>query len=248
MYHNPSTILANYDEIYDSWDPIIRQEIVDLHNLPYQDESGAELRIYDRQGRKIPRRHINGVPDENTRCGLLMNLMDIDRLYNNPYHEDGSAKNVSIRVFPQAFLRTYGHLQATGVLHSFGPAIQEINADVRSLQENDPHFLSIDDSDEPLCAVSSQAYNEMTHRVATRAGDHDCQKGSITGAAAGSYANTDATKRKAKTLYDDCESKLPHIKFSKKIKTTIPCPKDLRMENVYSFDMYSLPLPQRSGR
>ncbi len=251
-YLDVSSITEEHDVIYDSWDESKRLPIDSLEELPYQDESGAEIRIFNSRGKKISRRNAvwdSILAESNRRCGLLLNLMDIDNLYNNsPDHQDETTNQVSVRLFPQAFLRGYGHVQATGVLHSFGPAINDINTHILNLQEEDTEFMDLDACDKPLCAVSSQAYNEMWHRVAARAGDHDCQKGLITGALAGSYAKTDRGKRKAKNLLKECDVNLPYNRFKEKILDPVICRKDLRMENVYSFDMSSLPRAQRSGR
>jgi hypothetical protein len=83
----------------------------------------------------------------------------------------------------------------------------------------------------------------MTHRVASRAGRHDAQQGSITAAISGAYATTDSDKKMAKAKQEYCATALPYDRFHARIHSVRECPSALRAELVYSVDVRALKEP-----
>lgn len=94
--------------------------------------------------------------------------------------------------------------------------------------------------------VSSQFYNYMTHRVASRAGRHDSQQGSVTAAISGGYATSQKDKSTAKEKQLFCQDGLPSERFHGRITSVKDCPSACRAELVYSIDVRALKDPSGS--
>jgi hypothetical protein len=208
--------------LYDHWDPNIRAE-VELQDTPLLDDLGKERRIYDSEGVKIGQR--DAVFDANEdNCGILLNLETVNELFlpavpgldlADAQHQDAVDLDVPhISIYPQAFLRSYGHIQAKSVMTPFNPVINRVQVDIglarngfrrsKSSSESEtdsnsdagsdtdssddfnlapgnfqrrPREASADDDNasvsdgasvrfghfSPLCGISSQVYNELSH-------------------------------------------------------------------------------------
>jgi hypothetical protein len=90
--------------------------------------------------------------------------------------------------------------------------------------------------------VSCQFYNLSTHRVATRAGRHDSQQGTMTAALAGAFAKNLKDRGIASTFQSYCADGLPSERFHQRISID-KCPTACRAELVYSIDLRALKDP-----
>ncbi|KAH8978979.1 hypothetical protein EDB83DRAFT_2537418 [Lactarius deliciosus] len=250
------------DSFYDKQDRRTRRQ-VKLESYPMLDEDGDEVPVFKRDGRRIIRRRAL-IDEDEPDCGVLMNLENIHSLFNpdRGYSADedeffGSDSTeidaINVDVYPLGFLRTAGNVQASGIPACFYPAIAEINKSVRK----DPHQTRNSDSESsqedlyspplahpsPVKPVSSQFYNYISHRVATRAGKLDSQQGTVTAALAGAFAQTDKDKDTAQKKQAYCDRGLPSNRFSKRISNRRDCPTCCRAELVYSVDVQSLRSP-----
>jgi hypothetical protein len=90
--------------------------------------------------------------------------------------------------------------------------------------------------------VSSQFYNYMTHRVASRAGRHDSQQGTVTAAVAGAFATSRKHKTIASKKQEYCDQSLPSDRFHDRFSIE-DCPTSCRAEFVYSIDIRRLQDP-----
>jgi hypothetical protein len=266
-------VIDQHGIVYDSPDKDIREE-VDLTNLPHRDpDTKRENNVYDEDGRRIPRLH--GKTCNNAKpCGLLINLETVSDLFTSyiPAYEDMAIdadafqgeeiSTPSVSIFPQAFLRTMGHIQCDAVLPHFAPFISEI----RRSTTRRSHMLNLDD-DEPipdeydlfgdrlnndhhqippvLIPSACQFYNEISHRIRPSAALHEVQQGRITSALAGAYG-TPATKTTHKARLRECKMSLPHQKYDNKISLD-DVPRDLRLENIYIIQCESLKAEKRNG-
>lgn len=169
---------------------------------------------------------------------------------------------VHIDAYPLAFLKSVGNVQANGVPSCFYPIITKINNSVRKHSPNHHRQWDDDDDDnndlsaldhslndnhiipslQAVKPISSQFYNYITHRVATRAGKHDAQQGSVTAAIAGAFADSKKHKRIASEMQSYCNSGLPADRFHSKISLE-DCPTSCRAEFVYSIDVRALKHP-----
>jgi hypothetical protein len=169
-----------------------------------------------------------------------------------------------VDAYPLAFLRTAGNIQATGVPACFRDLIKEINGNVKdsqrrshsynSNQHDDPDDDAMDcDDDEQdhnrryppaLRPICSQFYNYITHRSASRAGQHESQQGSVTAAIAGTFAKTPKDRVTAFNKQIFCDARLPSDRFDTQISVD-NCPKSCRAELVYYVDVRRL--KDRSG-
>ncbi|KAG2071701.1 hypothetical protein BDR04DRAFT_1154169 [Suillus decipiens] len=215
-------IVQQHGIVYDSPDPHIREE-VDLDNLPHRNPvTRCENNVYDEDGHHIP--HLHGKTCCNAKpCGLLVNLETISELFSSYIHDQDDINMLidpdayagegtsapSISVYPQAFLRTMGHIQSNAILPHFAPFISDICRSTSrhpctvNLTDNEPLPEEYDlfgdrvDGDRaiPLVLIPSacQFYNEISHRIRPSAALHDIQQGRITSALAGAYGNA-ATK------------------------------------------------------
>jgi hypothetical protein len=97
-----------------------------------------------------------------------------------------------------------------------------------------------------LLAHTCQFYNELSHRVRPSGPLHEVTKGRITSALSGAYAAS-SKQRIHNTIVRECSVALPHDRFNDKI-TVNNVPRDLRLENIYIFQLDSLKPAMRNGR
>jgi hypothetical protein len=256
---------------------------VRLRDHPLLDDEGREILIYNADGDRIPRREAGenfGVPP----CGVLMNLENIQAFFdpymaNHDERDDASMASSElgedyvprVDVYPLAFLRTVGNLQASGIPPCLYPLVTEINDLVGKLdgpgdrqrrrrRGEDRSDVSEDEDENEgedevrpgrvlrhraVKPVSAQFYNYMMHRVATRAGQYDSQRGTVTAAISGAFAKTVRHKDIAREKQNHCDGGLPSERFHTRIAVE-DCPTSCRAEIVYTVDIRALDDP--SGR
>ena len=174
---------------------------------------------------------------------------------------------IQLDAYPLGFLRTAGNIQAKSVPYCFYPVLTEINNAVRrpvphnlraghfEEYEEDDEAMSVDDAisintdiDDgcprfPVVKpISCQFYNLMTHRVASRAGRHDAQQGTVTAAISGAFAKSPKDRLTASKKQSYCDRNLPSERFHKRISID-SCPTSCRAELVYSVDVRALKDP-----
>jgi hypothetical protein len=264
---NIDDIKAANPIIYDSWDHDSRQVVEDLAALEQHTEDGKEIRIYDANGTKIARRAADLTLADDP-CGILVNLRTIASLFqsDNDTSSDvemdtededirpskSTTNKVTLSVYPQAYLRDYGHIQAKGSIQLMKPVMDDINKAFQGRREDND--LSSDGPDiynpsvaEAVSAISTQMYNESNHKAASHAGALDVQRAKLTAAVSGGSATTPKNKKTAEKLRHYCNTKLPHARFADRVN--IPdCPSSLRLESVYVVDMHQMPERDRNGR
>jgi hypothetical protein len=239
----------------------------DLADLPLYDEYQKEIRIYDEHGRKIARRGAS-INVNSSACGLLVNLKTISSLFagsedlNFDDDEDDDSESgeprppqkpsVPLSLYPQAFLRDYGHIQAKGTINILNVAIDEINEGLRQNEmpdddrSSDVYEEARVNVDPVVTGVSSQMYNGVQHRASTNAGTLDVQQGRITATVAGAYATSRKNQKIADRHLAYCKAKLPHNRFKDRIRHD-ECPTSLRVENVYVMDLTQITPGDRDG-
>jgi hypothetical protein len=244
------------------------------------DDDGNEIPVYNSQGLRVPRREVF-VDDDQPTCGVLMDLSDIQGMFNpndlptvqdSPDDSDSDSDSSSssdrededhwarVEAYPLAFLKTVGNIKATGVPHCFYPLLTSINRSVRQNPGIDPSSSNDDTADtttdnyagghedashllstyQAVKPVSSQFYNYLSHRVASRAGQHDSQQGSITAAISGAFATSPKDKATAREKQKYCQDGLPSKRFHGRISSVDDCPSSCRAELVYSIDVRAL--------
>jgi hypothetical protein len=241
----------------------LRLSPAELRDLPLLDEEGKERPIYNSNGIQVPRRAPLEDSEEPT-CGVLVNLKSIQGLFNpdtsaiildDVAYSSSQYDDPFVRVeaYPLAFLKMAGNVKASGVPHCLYPLLTKINKSVRrhhealgeDSEEDDPEAPYLESTYRAVKPVSSQFYNYMAHRVASRAGRHDAQQGSVTAAISGGYASTDKDKKVAKEKEKYCKRALPSERFHSRINSIGDCPNSCRAELVYSVDVRALNI--RSG-
>ncbi|KAG2090773.1 uncharacterized protein F5147DRAFT_780230 [Suillus discolor] len=265
-------ILEAHNIIYDSPDPIFRQP-ANLDDFPARDpRTQKENNIYDEEGHRIPRFH--GICSNNTKpCGVLINLETITELFSTFIPDDDSMaldpdiifdddiRTPIVNVYPQAFLRKYGHIQCNSILPHFAPFMSKIrNAVSRSSPDQNQDLFdgqpADGDADEfdrlpsgslptVLFASGSQFYNEISHRIRPSADLHDVQQGRITSALSGAYSHGHG-QTTHRIVMRECRLNLPHQRYDNKIKVN-DIPRALRLENIYIFQLDSLKRHKRNG-
>jgi hypothetical protein len=188
-------------------------------------------------------------------------LHDLDEEDDDPVSQESQLIQVS--AYPLAFLRTVGNLQATGVPHCFWPTIAKINQGLHQ-DACQPDFNSDDSDDDSdrmdtnedqqtlpsggasiVKPIASQFYNYIAHRTAAHAGKHYSQRGTVTAAVAGAFAEVTKDKNKASELQAHCKQSLPFERFHNAISLE-DCPSCCRAELIYSVDVRAL--QDRTGR
>jgi hypothetical protein len=216
-----------------------------LQELDLEDEETQnEVPIYNEDGYQVPRRLALTDPGISP-LGVLVNLGTIHELFK-PNHSDDTLylhglpgpQNPKVNVYPQAGLRSAGHFQASGLITSFYPLIEQTNVMLRANNEN-PF---------PIQGVACQGYNSVMH--STRGygvQHHEAQQGLVTAAIGGQFACDKSGQEKAKKVRGHLRRSLPHELFDIKISNpTIK--RDLRLENVFVVDVTALKEEDQRGK
>jgi len=258
-------IIQENGNIYDSPNPATRTLIEDLASYPMEDNLQEENKIFAEDGRQILRRTPIFLSADI--CPSLVNLRTIGQFFQekNPVHhisddDEGEFSrpqefndDVKCTLYPQAYLKVYGQVQADGVSPHFLHAIKAINHTVGNTGTYQTSFDDDSQSDsggyrlDPLLSHSCQIYNSVAHKLMQHAGDLDAVKGDITAALAGSYARTGPTKTIAQRALDACQTNLPHDRVRLRLLPGNDR-KSLRLENVYVLHIQQMKQQYRNGR
>jgi len=235
--------------VYDSHDKSVRR-LVQIDDLDLTSEDGREINIFDEDGYRIPRRttlHRRSCSSS----GLLLDLSNTHTLFQSlserePVDDDDddnsifdfpNKPDVKMTVYPQAFLRRYGNVQANGPPLGFIPVINNLN---RTLVSNA-------DADRPAVRiVAFQGYNHVQHNLAERAGQIEVVQGRITAVLAGTRANTPSAKRAFTKIRDSASHYLPHERVEEKLSKD-DMARSMRFEIVVAIDIDTLKPENQSG-
>ncbi|KAH8982112.1 hypothetical protein EDB86DRAFT_3086416 [Lactarius hatsudake] len=210
--------------------------------------------------------------EEDPACGVLMDLVNMHDLFHPsweyPLSEDDRMEEYDklrpetrrVDVYPLGFLQTVGNVQAEGIPPCFYKGIKEISSKVHA----DPNggnegsssssSTSSTSSNEAMTRlprmqvikpISSQFYNYISHQAASRAGDMDTEKGTVTAALAGAFATTAKDRATARGKQEQCCVMLPWKRFHDKV-SCYDCPVSCRGEIVYAVNVRALKV--RTGR
>ncbi|TFK59308.1 hypothetical protein BDN72DRAFT_865263, partial [Pluteus cervinus] len=247
-------LLEEEDHFYTHPNPDLREEIPDIRTYPALDpNTGRENRIYRDNGRYIPRFAALYDPATTNPCGLLVNLDTIPPLFRE---RQSSSDKPAVSVYPQAFTRVYGHVQANSVFSPLETMVSTVNSVMgkRVSQSSDSgeedDAMNVDVETLPVVdPISSQLYNHLMHRTRKSAKYHDVQRGVITSALSGAYYLDAAGQAKHRQRVRACTSSLPHQTFDEQISSNLVdgVPRSLRMENVWTFMLDHLEDDQRFG-
>jgi hypothetical protein len=239
--------------IFDGFDPYTRNQILhpDLHTLPVFDDGGHEIRIYSSAGVRIPRVKALCGRDAPT-AGVLVRLDTIKDLFSGPSGSEENSSPISVTVYPQSYFSNLGHVKANTAISSFQKIIDKVNCDIMDLEPEALHHHANANLIRPVTPISSQFYNQLSHRLATRAGTQQVQRGEQTTASAAGYSGYSiAALHKGKTLLSACSDRLPftrHFDLLDEINPEEDTPTDLRAENVFLLDMRAVHPANRKGR
>lgn len=243
------TILANGD-LYDRPLSDPDRHLVDLVDLDLFDDDGQEIHIYSRDGFRIPRR----VPDDHTSGGALLDLTKAPELFlPDPDALDLHPSADQCTLYPLAFTKTLGNMQANGLIYQFQQRLRTIND---PLQRHDFDPVACDLFDDPdllaetsppvVKGVRCQVYNALSHRVRERAKFHGVQLGNVTAALSGIASATQASKSTWRRRVRECRIALPHQEFANKVAGPDQ-PEDSRWENTYVIDVQRLSQQNQNG-
>ncbi|KAG6370252.1 hypothetical protein JVT61DRAFT_12196 [Boletus reticuloceps] len=241
-------LVANNPIAYDSpdEDEVVRQQ-VDLETLPILDMDGNEITVYGPDGYRIVRRSIADMEE----AGGLLDLGKVHTLFEAPpdgLHGDNRQNAVKYTLYPLAFTKRYGNVQADGLVTPFARRMDLL--DTQLWEERGPGEDGMD-VDEPaiprlLHAVCCQIYNSLSHRVRDAAKFHEVQRGMLAAALSGCTAPTLPGKNRWRRIVERVREALPHERFAEKVRGDNQ-PQSMRFENTYQLDVQMLPERKRSG-
>jgi hypothetical protein len=226
----------------------------DLDNMEIMDAEGREIPIYSEDGYQIQHR-LGQFKKSQEPHGVLLDLSRIQELFSPDFDDDDFLGGVpgcvspSVSVYPQAGLRTAGHYQVDGLMTKFYPMIEQVNRPIVVERREEDGDDEVDPSPHsPITGISSQGYNAVMHSTRGCSNQHhEAQLGMITNTLAGAWATSDSNKRIANGLKQRCEQILPHQTYAEKIQNR-EILRDLRLENVYFFNIQALPSMMQNGR
>ncbi|KAF8441791.1 hypothetical protein L210DRAFT_3645009 [Boletus edulis BED1] len=124
-------VAAKHPIAYDCYDPTTRAP-VNLHTFPMENEFGDIHHVYDEHGFRIMRQKI--LAHQST--GALMDLSQIHTLFQTDEDDFGHVRNdVQYTVYPLAFTKNLGNVQADGVITPFARRINIIDSKLQEPQE-----------------------------------------------------------------------------------------------------------------
>ncbi len=235
-------VLGDRDILYDSPDPTSRKA-VNLDELPLEDELGHEINVYDDRGYRVARR--KPYFSRSIRpCGMLLDLTKARALFDARVEIDDDDNLSSdgddrphLSVFPQAFTKTFGHIQSQAIPQGFKPLFRVMNSELAA---------NADDENPVIKGISVQVYNHVQHNLMDRAGELEIVHGRITSALGGTRAQTAKSKRTAEKITGLVSLHLPHERVKQKLsKNNIS--RALRLEIVVTIDLQALSPRYRSG-
>lgn len=241
--------------MYDSWDTDHRAP-VNLTTLDLIDDDGNEIQVFDKEGMRVRRRSpiFDGPPEP---CALLVNLNGIREFFEDPsnveYDPDFEGRTptpISVNAYRQSGFKAAGHIQVNAIPLPMVDIISNINATVASTFGEDDGSADDEDRSPFQCAVRGvdcQFYNAVMHRVRGTADTHDAQRGDVTAALSGSYAQGISQRRTATRLLEACNVRLPHQHFNHLINHT-DLDTRLRVETVIHVDIKKLRYDRSSAR
>lgn len=240
---DPADVLGDRDTLYDSPNRGSRN-VVNLQELPLEDESGHEINVYDDKGYRVARRQPNFSRSIRP-CGLLLDLTKARVLFDARAEIDDDDDNLScdeedrpiLSVFPQAFTKTFGHIQSRAVPQGFKSLLRAMNSTLA---------VNADDANPVIKGVAVQGYNHVQHNLMDRAGELEIVHGRITSALGGTRAQTTKSKRTAEKITELVSLHLPHERVKQKLsKDNIS--RALRLEIVVTIDLQALLPRYRTG-
>lgn len=251
-------VLARIEEhgenIYDDYDEVrrVRLEVNKLADYPVFNGDGRENRVYTETGIRI-RRTIAKTEKNTPTAGILVRLDTVAELFERSSRSEedsdsdleegeGRERPISVSLYPQSYFKELGHVKANGVTTAFRKVVEEIDRSVRDSNSGG----------RALAPVSSQFYNQLSHRVAQRAGSQEVQRGDLTAAMARGYPGYNLTAQsRGDRLFEECCNMLPsdrHFALVKEADSNGNIASDLRVENVFTLDMHRINAGDRNGR
>jgi hypothetical protein len=243
------SIVEDHEDIFDSPDEDIRRR-VDIKSLPLVDEEGHEINIYDADGYRIPRR-LPRHRRTTSSCGLLADLtrvrslfrpevdMDIMDMDVDEIGENLEQDHLTLNVYPQAFLRQFGHFQANDVPRGFNPILRTINRRLASRVDIDSPIVS---------GVACQGYNHIQHSLTELAGGLEVVHGRVTAALAGVKAGAVHAKRAHTKIFNSNKSHRPYDRVKEKLSKSRGLSRAFRLEPVFTVNVEAIRITEQTGR
>ena len=245
---DPLDIIDQNGRIYrHGADPVLDDdviEVLDLPALPFFDDDGNEICIYDTGGYRIPRR----IPSRSECYASWINLTRAHELFRP--HDDNvhDQRAMPFNAYPQAFLKTAGNIQSPTVPTSLMQYVRTLNQEI-AVHVDDDNDDDDEHNDHRSTAIETmffQSYNEISHRIRDEARFHPVQLGLITSALSGNMATNNSAVRRWRRRVEACQHALPHKRFEEKIRDGGQ-PEALRNEVTYTIHLNRLKPQLRNG-
>ncbi|KAI6021963.1 hypothetical protein EDC04DRAFT_2607082 [Pisolithus marmoratus] len=214
------------------------QEIDDLQNYNLLNEDGKEIPIYTADGYTVLRH--TPPNDGSMPGGAFLDLTKVPNLFiPEDEEEDFDIHAVPCYLYPLAFTKTLGNMQADGLIHSFQQQLPMINGHLST------HIAGHDEDDNDSL-FGDIAYNALSHCVWDKSKFHSVQLGRITAAVASCTATGVHSVTKWRQCFADCEFMLPHEQFHVKV-TGGEQPQSMRFENTYMLEVSAMAPEDKNG-
>lgn len=216
-----------------------------LETLPLLDDNLHEIPIYDEEGFRVLRRG----PAHYDSSGCLLDLSKARTLFSPDEALAAPHARIPVYLYPLAFTRSLGNVQADDVVQPFHQRIAAINENImdQEVNDNDNDSLFGEDSESAIQGLRCQVYNALAHRVRERAKFHAVQLGSVTGCLSGSGSESVGVRAKWQRRYNHCSIALPHQQFDQKVNGDPPS-EAMRFENVYKLRLTRINPQYQNGR
>ena len=255
-------ILLRDEVVYTTSDVGTRERIEDFDEYNLLDADGTEIPIFNEEGRRIPRRLAN-FAEPYKPCSILQDLSKVPSLFENgssaidatTFDVEGSENGrvnldeevqvaglicpydtPTYNLYPLFYSQNVGQWQANGIIAPLTPHIDNLSRAVAAQDRDSPPAI------EP---IKSQCYNTLSHYTRESAREHIAQRGILTGAAGGSWADDRKGQTTASYLLGTCDLRNPHDHLAQQVSRADDT--HLRLENVYMFHLQRMAPKYREG-
>ena len=240
-----------YDELYDR--PASDPARVRVNLRGRADRAGHAVPVYNGDGFRVRRR----IPSTFQESGALVDLQKVEALF--PPDDMGRS---TYHLYPLAFTRRYGNVQANAIVQPFHKVIEDVNRVLSPAidgapgeggeeGDDDEHAYLFGDEVRRGAAVvrgtHAQIYNAISHRCREQARFHYVQLGLVTSAMAGTTATTVQGRRRFQRRKQHCVDGLPHERYAIAVQGDGQ-PQALRLEQTFTVEVSRLREEHRNGR
>ena len=245
MLSDAAVLRAANGPVYNSPNPAARRAIENLATLDLLDEQGREIRVYDANGKYIPRRvPARRFTEDEPVLGMLQDLTKVRNLFDRPFDEDDNdeddirmqddedededADHLAFLAHTRRHLRGKLRVNVRCYPHFYSRNIGQWQADdvpaalYPTLRNIDSTVRRPNTIGSAIEGDSAQMYGALMHNIRDTNRSHIPQLGMLTACAGGAWAHSAKNHTTADRLFNHVSTALPHQRLAQQINGVGP--------------------------